>query len=225
VFNTILIAAFLLVLASPATAEPDSGGPIMCSGIVYGDGNVTPGNGTVHVQLHHAPDTEYQLAACAGPFELSSELTVEATVSFSNDGVEGSTGFGMQNNWFEDPNGIYAMQGIWFHQVGGAGNQVFAMVMMPGLGQMDAVPVPVANPKSWHDYKIVVSEDSPGQHVAHFFVNDVEVAAITLAAAPWLVRVELWNDNQQAGQDMLPYLVNIGQMQQVKAKRVIAVQQ
>jgi hypothetical protein len=90
---------------------------------------------------------------------------------------------------------------------------------------MDSVPITVANPKSWNDYKIVVSEDSPGQYVAHFFVNDVEVATLMLAAAPSLVRVELWNDNQQAGQDLVPYLVSVGQMQQVKAKRVIAVQQ
>ncbi|MBI5958575.1 MAG: hypothetical protein HY866_07570 [Chloroflexi bacterium] len=223
--SIILVAAFLLLFATPVEAAPLAGGPIMCSGVVRGDGHVTPGNGTVHIQLNHAPDTDYQVAACAGPFELSGELTVEATVSFPNDAVEGSTGFGMQNNWFEDPNWIYALQGIWFYQIGGAGNQVFASVMMPGLGQMDSVPITVANPKSWNDYKIVVSEDSPGQSVAHFFVNDVEVAAITLAAAPSLVRVELWNDNQQAGQDLVPYLVTIGQMQQVKAKRVIAVQQ
>lgn len=223
--SIILVAAFLLVLASPVAAEPLADGRIMCSAVVYGDGHVTTGNGTVHIQLHHAPDTEYQVAACAGPFELSGALTVEATISFPKDAVEGSTGFGVQNNWFEDPNGIYALQGIWFNQLGGASNQVFASVMMPGLGQMDSVPIAVANPKSWNDYKIVVSEDSPGQYVAHFFVNDDEVADITLAAAPWLVRVELWNDNEQAGQDLLPYLVAVEQMQQVKAKRVIAVQQ
>jgi len=223
--SIVLVAAFPLIVVSHVAAETHPGGPIMCSGVVHGDGHVTTGKDTVHVQLSHAPDTNYQLAACAGLFELSGELTVEARISFPNDAVEGSTGFGMQNNWYEDPNGIYAMQGIWFNQLGGAGNQVFASVIMPGLGQMDSVPVAVADPRSWNAYKIVVSEDSPGQYVAHFFVNDAEVEAITLAAAPWLVRVELWNDNQQAGQDLLPYLVNIGQMQQVKAKRVVATQQ
>jgi hypothetical protein len=223
--SIILMAALLWVPISPVAAEPSAGGPIMCSGVVYGDGHVTTGSGTVHIQLHHAPDTEYQLAACAGPFELSGELTVEARISFPNDAVEGTTGFGMQNNWFEDPNGVYALQGIWFNQIGGAGNQIFASVMMPGLGQLDSVPVTVANPKAWNDYKIVVSEDSPGQYVAHFWINDVEVVSITLAAAPVLVRVELWNDNIEAGQDLIPHLVYIGQMQQVKAKRVLAEQQ
>ena len=220
VISITIIAMLLLVLAAPVAAEPVPGGPIMCSAVVYGNGNVTPGNGTVHVQLHDAPDTEYQLAACAGPFVLSNEFTVEARVSFPSDNVEGSTGFGVQNNWFTDPYGIFALQGIWFNQVGGAGNQVFATVMMPGLGQLDSVPIPVGNPKSWNDYKIVVSEDAPGQFVAHFLVNDVELTAITLAAAATLVRAELWNDNQQAGQDMMPYWVTVTQMQQVKAKSV-----
>ncbi|MCD4687337.1 MAG: hypothetical protein K8S97_15520, partial [Anaerolineae bacterium] len=156
---------------------------------------------------------------------LSNALTVEARVSFPGDAVEGSTGFGMQNNWIADPNFFLAMQGIWFNQLGGAGNQVFATVMIPGLGQMDSVPIAVADPKAWNDYTIVVSEDTPGQYVAHFWVNNVELTVITLAAAPLLVRVELWNDNQQAGQDLIPYLVTVDQMQQVKAKRVVAVQQ
>ncbi|MBN2303750.1 MAG: hypothetical protein JXQ72_04700 [Anaerolineae bacterium] len=225
VISIMLVAVFLLVLASPVAAEPPAGGPIMCSGVVYGDGLVTPGEGTVHIQLRSAPDTEYQLAACAGPFELSGAITVEATLSFPNDTVEGSTGFGLQNNWFEDPNGVYALQGIWFSQSGNTGSQMLASVFMPGLGQLDSVPIAVADPKAWNDYKIVVSEDSPGQYVAHFFVNTVEVTAITLVAAPWLVRVELWNDNQQVGQDLMPYLVSITQLQQVKAKRVVAVQQ
>lgn len=226
IFMSIVLAgAFFAVLASPVAAEPPAGGPIMCSGVVYGDGHVTTGNGTVHVQLNQASAAAYQLAACAGPFELSGAITVEARISFPTDTVEGSTGFGLQNNWFEDPNGVYAAQGIWFSQQGGTGSQVFVSVIMPGLGQMDTVPVAVANPKAWNDYKIVVSEDSPGQYVAHFFVNDTEVQAIALAAAPWQVRVELWNDNQQVGQDLFPYLVSIGQLQQVKAKRVVAMQQ
>lgn len=223
--SILLVTVFLVVPASAVAAEPSEGGPIMCSGVVYGDGHVTTGNGTVHIQLHHASDTDYHLAACVGPFELSGELTVEARVSFPNDDVEGSTGFGLQNQWFDDPNGVYALQGIWFNQMGGTGNQIFASVLMPGLGQLDSVPIAVDNPKSWNDYKIVVSEDSPGQYVAHFFLNDDEVAAITLAAAPLLVRVELWNDNYQADPGLVPHPVNIGQMQQIKAKRVVAVQQ
>jgi hypothetical protein len=219
------IAALLLMFAAPVVAEEPDGGPIMCSAVVIGNGNVTPGNGNVHVQLNDASDTAYSLAACAGPFELSNELTVEATVSFPQDAVQGSTGFGMQNNWFADPNGIFALQGVWFNQLGGAGNQVFATVVMPGLGQLESVPVAVGNPKSWNDYKIVVSEDTPGYYVAHFFVNAVEVTTITLAAAPLLVHVELWNDNQQAGQDLMPFLVTVDQMQQVKAKRVAYMQQ
>lgn len=221
----ILVVGLLLVVALPVAADTTLGGPIMCSAVVHGNGNVTPGNGTVHVQLHDALDTAYSVAACAGPFELSNALTVEARLSFPADAVEGSTGFGVQNNWIEDPYFFLAMQGIWFNQLGGAGNTVFATVMMPGLEQMDSVPIPVGNPKAWNDYTIVVSEDAPGQYVAHFLVNDVEMTAIPLATAPWLVRVELWNDNQQAGQDLMPYLVTVDQMQQVKAKRVEYMQQ
>lgn len=220
-----VITIFILIGARPVTADPLEGGPIMCSPLILGDGNATSGTGNVHIQLNNALDTQYSLAACAGSFSLSNALTVEAEVSFPNDNIQGSTGFGLQNNWFEDPNGIFALQGIWFNQVGGAGNQIFATVLMPGLGQFDSVPIAVANPKAWNDYKIVVSEDTPGQYVAHFFVNEVEIVAIALATAPSLVRVELWNDNQEAGPDLMPYLVTVNQMQQVKAKRVEYVQQ
>lgn len=222
--STLLVAIFLLVLAMPVAADVPEGGPIMCSGYVIGDGFVSPGNGTVHVQLRSSPGTEYNVAACVGPFELSGALTVEARISFPGSAIEGSTGFGVQNNWFADPNGIYALQGIWFNQVGGAGTQVFATVLMPGLNQFFSMPIPVANPQAWNDYQIVVSEDTPGQFVAHFRVNGAEVATVPLAAAPSAVRVELWNDNQQSGADLMPYLVPITQLQQVKAKRVVTSQ-